>query len=174
MISLVFDTETTGLPLPMIAPLEKQPKIIELALTLVDNGKVIGSRSWLFNPGEPLSATITKITGLTDDDLAGKPTFAECLQEVMVPFKRSDITVAHNHNFDYSLMQFELMRCGCTDFPWPDLSMCTVQEYRHVMGFQPSLMVLYEHVMGKPLAQTHRAQDDVDALVELLIKEGAI
>jgi hypothetical protein len=30
---------------------------------------------------------------------------------------------------------------------------------------------LYEAVIGKPLAQTHRALDDVAALVEIIVKE---
>ena len=175
MISLVFDTETTGLPLPSVADLEKQPRIIELALSKIEDGKLISKHSWLINPEQKLEAVITKITGLTDDDLKDKPRFIEVAEEIADVFKSADVLIAHNAPFDVSLLAFELKRAGIeNEFPWPAETLCTVQEFRHLFGFHPSLQVLYEKILGKELAQTHRAQDDVDALVEILMKEGIV
>lgn len=169
---LVFDTETTGLPLPRVADLNKQPKIIEFAVSKVVDGVFVSKHSWLIDPKEPLSAEINKITGLFDADLAGKPTFAEVLPEIIDVFQGVDELIAHNLPFDQSLLEFELRRVSCTDFPWPKGKVCTVQEYRHRFGRYVKLTELYESIMGEPLEQTHRAMDDVDALVELLIKDG--
>ena len=33
---------------------------------------------------------------------------------------------------------------------------------------------LYERIIGKPLAQTHRALDDARALHEILVKDGLL
>ncbi len=174
MISLVFDTETTGLPLPSSAPLDKQPRIIELALTLVEDGSVLGRNSWLINPQQPLEAVITKITGLKDEDLVDKPTFPEVYEEIKLVFSKANILYAHNAPFDVSLLTFELQRMKVDDFPWPQETVCTVQEFKHLFGYRPSMIKLYEKILGKPLAQTHRAQDDVDALVEILMKAGLL
>ena len=172
MISIVVDTETTGLTLPSVVDVDKQPQIIELACALIDNGTVIGEQEWLLNPGKPLSEEIIKITGITDDMLAGKPTFAEMLPELRALMARAHQLVAHNVSFDTALIRYELMRCRCDDFPWPEQTLCTVSEYMHEFGRRPRLTELYEKKIGKPLDQKHRAMSDVQAVIEILLKEG--
>jgi len=49
---------------------------------------------------------------------------------------------------------------------------CTVQEYHHLFGKRPKLTALYEHIIGRPLAQTHRALDDAMAVFEILDKDN--
>lgn len=171
MISLVFDTETTGLPLPSIAPLEKQPKIIELALQRFEDGKLVSKHEWLINPSEALTPEIVKITGITDADLEGKPSFKDLLEEIKVAFAGADFLYAHNAWFDTSLMNFELSRIECTEFPWPTETVCTVAAFQHLFGRRARLIELYHKILGKELFQKHRAQSDVDALVEILLHE---
>ena len=79
--------------------------------------------------------------------------------------------VAHNLPFDKAIIRGELARCGIEDFPWPERELCTVGLHRDAWGRNPRLVELYESVMGKPLAQTHRALDDANALVEIIQKE---
>jgi DNA polymerase III subunit epsilon len=172
MIALVFDTETTGLPLPNVADLDKQPRIIELALARVENGKVISEHEWLIDPECPLPAIITKITGLKDEDLAGKPKFREALGEIEDAFAGADVLIAHNAPFDTTLLEFELKRCARTGFPWPETTLCTVQEFMHLKGRRLKMLELYEMKLGKKLDQKHRALDDVRALCEIVIQEG--
>ena len=168
---LIFDTETTGLLAPSVSPLDKQPRIIELAVLRV-NGADASSASWLINPGVPISAEITKITGLTDADLKDKPTFAQLLPEIRQWFDGADFGVAHNAPFDTGMLRTELALAACADFPWPGETLCTVQEYRHLLGERAKLTVLYELLTGKPLKQTHRAMDDVMALHEALAADN--
>lgn len=171
MISIVLDTETTGLPLPSSAPLEKQPKIIELALSKLQDGVILEKMSWLINPEQPITAEITKITGLKDEDLVGQPNFEATLPWIVSAFEGVDVLIAHNLPFDRGMLQFDLRRCNkLEDFPWPLQEFCTVQEFRHLFGYRPKLTQLYEKIVGRPLAQTHRAMDDVDALVEILLE----
>ena len=165
---LIFDTETTGLPLPSSAPVEKQPRIIEIGLAMVSHGDVVMKFNALLDPEQEVSAEITKITGITNEDVKGKPKFKELLPELKKLFGAADFLVAHNANFDRSLLEFELVRAECDDFPWPKETICTVQEYKHLFGFNPRLVDLYQLKMGKPLEQTHRALDDVLAVVEIL------
>jgi hypothetical protein len=46
--------------------------------------------------------------------------------------------------------------------------LCTIAEYRHLFGKRMKLLDLYERILGKPLAQTHRANEDAMAVWEIL------
>jgi DNA polymerase III epsilon subunit-like protein len=125
----------------------------------------------LINPGEPLQDVITKITGLTDADLKDAPSFLAALPQIRRPFAAARCVVAHNLPFDKAIVRGELARNDLVEFPWPEREVCTVGLYREQWGRNPKMTELYEAVMGKPLAQTHRALDDVRALVEIAQKE---
>lgn len=170
---ILIDWETTGLTLHPDAPVHKQPKAIEFGGIALDpaTGAVVRELSQLINPGEPVSAEITKITGITNEQLVGQPTFAEFLPQLREFFLGGTCTVAHNLPFDKSILMHELKRLGVTDFPWPERELCTVGVYKDSWGRNPRLIELYPAVMGKPLEQTHRALDDVRALVEIFQKE---
>jgi DNA polymerase III epsilon subunit-like protein len=167
---VVFDTETTGLTLHPDAPLEKQPRIIEFGGVLLDpsNGQIVEECSIMIDPGEEITPEITKITGITNDDVRGAPKFVDALPQLRRFFAEGTAVMAHNLPFDKAMMRAELMRCDCRDFPWPAVELCTVGLYKEDWGRNPKLTELYEHVMGKKLAQTHRALDDVKALVEIV------
>jgi len=166
---LVFDTETTGLTLHPDAPLEKQPKIIELGAALLDeNGEVVETLSQLINPGEPVTDEITRITGITNDDLKDAPSFAEALPMIQQIFSEAFAVFAHNLPFDKAMLRNDLARIGCLDFPWPKQEYCTVGMHKEMWGRNPKLTELYEFATGQPLPQTHRALDDVMALVQVV------
>ena len=172
---MVFDTETTGLPLHPSAPLEKQPRIIEFGAALLSSkdGSIVEEANILINPGNlPLDPVITKITGLTDDDLKDAPLIREVWPQIVALFAKSRGVIAHNLPFDRSLVKFEMARLDSGEFPWPARELCTVGAFQEVWGRRPKLVELYEWSIGKPLAQTHRALDDVHALVEIVQKEG--
>ena len=179
MKAIVFDTETTGLLLPSTAPLDKQPFIIELGATSIDGRGRKASFQQLINPGFPLPAEIIKITGITDADLKGAPSFAAALPAFRKFFDKATHLIAHNAPFDVGMLTNDLRRVGVEDFPWPPNIVCTVQEYFPMFGRRPKLIELYQKILGKPLPQTHRALDDVAALVEIieadefLVKIGA-
>lgn len=171
--TIVFDTETTGLLLHPHAPLERQPRIINFGAILLDDGKVVGEESFLINPEQELSAEITKITGYVTADVATQPVFVELLPRIIAAFKGCDLMIAHNLSFDRGMLTNDLRRCfNVNEFPWPPKSLCTVELYREHFGHRPNLKKLYQHVTGKPLAQAHRALDDVKALVEIVQKDN--
>jgi len=176
MKAVIFDTETTGLVKPGLVDLDKQPKIIELGLVIVEKlphsgeWRIAEERNWLINPGEPITAEITKITGIKDEDVAGAPSFADLWPEFGPIFGECDIVVAHNLPFDKAMIDNDVKRTpegpAC---PWPAIQICTVQEFTHAFGHRPKLTDLYLRYMSKPLEQTHRASDDAKALAEVLL-----
>lgn len=171
--ALIFDTETTGLTLHPEADLGLQPRMIEFGGVLLSlrDGSILVEASILINPGEPLTEEIVKITGITDDLLKDAPPFAAVLPQIEMLFRSAQCVVAHNLPFDRAILRGELRRANRTEFPWPPREMCTVGLYKEAWGRNPRLAELYEFVMGRPLEQTHRALDDVKAMVEVIQKE---
>lgn len=175
MIALVIDTETTGLTKHPNSKDSIQPQIIEFGAAVVEDGVIIDTMDMLVNPGVPLLPIITKITGVTDEDLADQPPFRNIIGAIRPLFARADTLVAHNLPFDKGMLTFELKRCGhFADWPWPEYEVCTVQEHAEHFGYRPTMKKLYEYYFGSPLEQTHRALDDVGALVKIALAAGVI
>ena len=174
--SLVFDTETTGIPKHPNAAPESQPRIIEWGGVLVDSsGEVLEELQVLINPAVKLEPVITKITGLTDEDLVEEEGFATVAERLLRPlFAKADRLIAHNLPFDRTMMELDIERARLTAWPWPEQNLCTVQEHVPQFGRRMKLLELYAHYTGGPLEQTHRALDDVYALLEVCKHCGAL
>lgn len=186
MKTLIFDTETTGLPI-YEAPLDKQPRIIELGGMIHDPATTevgIAQYTQLVHPGCDITAEITKITGITNEDLIWQPDFITAWNggvdkkgALLLGFKDfihgCEVLIAHNAEFDVKLLSFELQRMELDpkDFIPPTV-ICTVAEFYHVFGRRAKLTELYERIINQPLRQTHRALDDVRALYEVCAKAG--
>ena len=184
----VFDTETTGVPIHPKARMDAQPAILEFGCALVDEeGNILKEINLLINPGVIPSnlpkrsnlidkAKIFKITGIDTDDLKDCPTFSEVLDQIRPFFEEADQLIAHNLPFDKTLMELDLKRAGIEsiEWPWPKIQICTVQEHVEEFGRFKKLTELYEHYTGTPLAQTHRALDDVHALIEVCKGAGVL
>lgn len=171
IITLVYDNETTGLLKPEVSDLSQQPKIIEFAVVAIDQSyDRLSEHSWLIHPGEDITPEITKITELKNEDLRGKPSFIQVLPEIEQVFLGKHRVMAHNLPFDWGMLTNELKRVGREyAFPYPPIQQCTVQLASDlIFGRRAKMTELYEKTLGKPLAQTHRALDDVNALVEII------
>jgi DNA polymerase III epsilon subunit-like protein len=167
---IVFDTETTGLIKSKSLPLPQQPHIIEFAAVKLDPSfEPYKEINFKCNPGIPLDKIITDITGLTDDDLKDAKPFSAYLNDLVEFFLGERTMVAHNCSFDHDMLQLELARLArTTKFPWPPVQICTVEATAHLEGHRLHMTELYAKAMGKPLAQKHRAMDDVFALVDIV------
>lgn len=180
---IVLDTETTGLLLPETADPAEQPRIIDLAAMKLcpRTGEELGRFQTLIQPGCPLPTEITKITGYTDADLAGAPTFAEVLPKFAEWMLGARAWCAHNMPFDRDMIWYELVRLDAQKrFPWPPRAICTAAMYGDEFGLRgangrprnPKLVELYKAKLGRELQQRHTAMADVEALVEVVRAEG--
>lgn len=173
MKTLVFDWETTGLPKHPAAKDSVQPRGIEFGGILIDEEfNELDTLELLINPHQPLEDVITKITGLTDNDLKDQPAFIDVAPAMEAIFAEADAMVAHNLPFDKTILELELARNGIDEWPWPKHEICTVQEHAEMWGFRPSLVVLYQHYFDEPPAQIHRALDDVRLLIDVYKRSG--
>jgi len=166
---IFFDTETTGLIKNLALPLSQQPRIIEIGCirepAVKDRPTTFDT---IFNPQVKLEPIITKITGLTDDDLADAPTFYEHIPELCDFFRGEDTMVAHNMPFDFRMMLMELQRENAEyKFPWPSNHIDTIDLAKKRYGGKfMKLQTIYEDLVG-PYEQKHRALDDVEMLMKV-------
>jgi DNA polymerase III epsilon subunit-like protein len=172
-IYAIIDTETTGLTKHPDVDVSQQPKIIEFGGILTDGVNVLEKLNFICNPivnGKPviLEPLITKITGLTNEDLSGEPEFKTYIPDLKNFLSKADVVIAHNMSFDRSLIFYEMIRMGLTldDISFPKIQWCTVEFTMPQFGYRRKLIDLYNMYCPKAI-QTHRADDDVLMLFEI-------
>ncbi|QNE05077.1 exonuclease domain-containing protein [Croceicoccus marinus] len=154
----VIDAETTGLAV-------ERHQIIELCVAIVqvnDAGRIVAVevvRSGLIDPGHPLTAEIVDLTGLTDQDIAGRSIDED---QVAAMLASCDGVVAYNAGFDRPFVEKMIGHvavpwgCAMADVPWRKL------------GFEPGPQGYLLNQAGYYMPSAHRAKDDVLALIQLL------
>lgn len=174
---IYFDTETTGLIKKGVKDLSKQPYIIDIGAVIVevneDGEEKIETFESLVKPPVNLEEKITKITKLTDDDLADAPAFADIIPELKKVFDNCNYLVIHNAAFDCGMLRNELKRNNAlTDFPKPKNVICTVEEFTPLFGRYPKLTEVWELVFHTTLDEKHRALSDAMDLYKICKHEG--
>lgn len=171
MLAMVWDTETTGLVENHSTRLSLQPEVIEVSCQVVDldTGDRGASLDLLIRPTRlPLPEKIVQITGITDEDLTGAPTFAACSNDVFSFVERQSLIVAHNLSYDMELLDLEADRLG-QKIAWPP-GICTVEQTIHLRGYRLTLADLYGLLFEEKFAGAHRARADVEALCRVAIE----
>jgi DNA polymerase III epsilon subunit-like protein len=169
MLTLVFDTETTGLPRCSAASLSVQPRLIEFAGILIgDDGEHVEEFETLIDPQQPLPEIITEITRLTDDDLRGKPHFRDVAPQITAMIEKASLAVAHNLTFDKDVIEMEFARCHIPLPRWPML-LCTAEETQHWKGHRLRLGDLYHMLFKETFSDAHRAMADTRALARVFV-----
>ncbi len=152
------DVETTGTS-------AAYGNIIEIGIIRVEDGVITDTYQTLIQPNRPLLPIITSITGITDQDLEGAPSF-ESVSGRIEELLRDAIFVAHNAPFDYSFVKTEFQRLGIR---WNAKSLCTVKLSRALYTSETAHnldALIKRH--GLPMKNRHRAYDDAYALIEFL------
>ena len=162
----IFDTETTGLLKPRASGLKSQPYITEIYIVQIDEDfKILKEMDTYVHIPVPVPSFITKITGITDADLANAPTFEQIIPELIEIFEGTTEMVAHNLSFDKAMVGNQLLRAGVKEFPFPPIETCTVMKSMCLEQRRINLTRLHELMMGTGFKDAHRAKSDVHALV---------
>jgi DNA polymerase-3 subunit epsilon len=103
---IVLDTETTGLNAKL------GDRIIEIGCVELASRRV-SERTFqaYLNPEREVDLGATRVHGLTREDLAAKPKFAEVAPQFL-DFIRGAELLIHNAEFDVDFLDMELERCG--------------------------------------------------------------
>lgn len=102
---LFFDTETTGL-----YP-ERGDRICEIALVRTVNGQVERTYDTLVYPEREIPADASRVSGITDAMVWGKPRFAD-IAPTILEMAAGAVLVAHNAPFDLSFLLVQFQEAG--------------------------------------------------------------
>jgi DNA polymerase III subunit epsilon len=138
-------------------------RITEIALLRVEGGEITEQFSSLVNPGAPIPYWITKLTGITNSDLAQAPYFDDIAENVH-RIMEGAIFVAHNVRFDFSFVKRQLESCGYVFRP---KLFCTVRLSRAIYPEHKghSLQKIIER-HSIEVNDRHRAYDDAKAIYD--------
>lgn len=153
----IVDVETSGTGL--------SDRVIEIGILRIEDGVCAETYRTLIDPERPLSSWITTLTGITESDLSGAPTFADVAHDV-ARLLRGAIFVAHNVAFDYAFIKGEFARL---DMFFETRCMCTVRLSRVLTprAKHHNLSALIRRHKLQCDAR-HRAFDDAHALWQFM------
>ena len=160
---VIFDLETTGLDLV-------KERIIQLSyIKVMPNGEEI-RHDYTINPEKPIPAEVTELTGISDADVAGKPTFKELAKTLEEEFKGCDFAGYNSNNFDIPLLAEEFLRAGI-DF---DFGKCRLIDACAIFRKMEkrNLAAAYKFYCGRKMEddfEAHRADQDTEATYRVLM-----
>jgi DNA polymerase-3 subunit alpha (Gram-positive type) len=101
---VVFDLETTGLD-------SRKDRITEIGAVILKDGAVAGRFQTFVNPGMQIPYEVSKLTGITDQDVADAPGQEQALRD-FIEFAGVRPLVAHNADFDMGFIAEGCRRAG--------------------------------------------------------------
>ncbi|MBQ8309771.1 MAG: PolC-type DNA polymerase III [Clostridia bacterium] len=164
---VVFDIETTGLSV-------QNCKITEIGAVKIKAGKVLDRFNTFVDPECPIPAEIVKLTGITDEMVAGAPKYPEALRSFFdfigndTEKKPLPLLIAHNANFDIGFIRHFAKEAG---LPFENPYLDTVALSRHI---NPELKkhtldsIADAYHLGE--FNHHRACDDAEMLAMIYFR----
>ena len=165
----LFDTETTGLSFP-------RDEIIEFSAVVVEriNSQIVVTEEYdrliRLSPGNCVPPEITKLTGISNEDIAsrGIPKEQVCA-DIARMIAGNTLLLAYNAHFDLSFLYYLLLRHGDASIlkGKDKLDLLTVYKDRHSYPHKLCNAIEVYGLSGK-VVNSHRAIDDVLATVEVM------
>jgi len=154
-----FDLETTGINVT-------KDRIIDISiLKVMPDGNEI-NKTWRVNPGIPIPDKSSKIHGIYDKDVEGKPSFAQLANEINQFLDNCDLAGYNSNKFDVPVLVEEFLRAD-VDFDIRKRKLVDVQ----VIFFKKeprTLGAAYRFYCNKELENAHTAEADTIATFEVL------
>ncbi len=163
-----FDLETTGINVG-------QDHIVQICLYKVNPDGVCRTATHYVRPVDAKGETVhipeqtTQIHGITDADVADKPTFRELAPMIAEFIGDSDLAGYNSNKFDVPMLAEEFLRAGYP-FDIRKRHLVDVQNIFHKME-QRTLKAAYRFYCGKELENAHSADADTLATYEVLLAQ---
>lgn len=173
-----FDTETTGLWKNNLPPNHvDQPHLVQLGLILEDleADKIISKLDVIIRPDgwtiPPDSARLHGITQEIAEDCGVELVNACWLFRDLI--RRCDVIVAHNFEFDQSIINRGFVEAEVDVIPWSmrkvrctkeaSSSFCRLAPFRYGSWKWPSLEEAFQHFFGRDPVDAHTALADAES-----------
>lgn len=153
-----IDIETTGLN-------TQQDRIVDICVIKIHPNGTEETLNSVINPNIPIPIESTKIHGITDADVKGKPTFGEFAQKLINFIDDSDLG-GFETKFDLLVLESEFKRAGI-GYSGEGRQIVDVKSIYHKLEPR-DLNAAHLKYCGKPLKNTHRAHIDVRATIDVL------
>ena len=160
---VIFDLETTGLD-------AGRERITEIGAVLLREGQVVERFNTFVNPGKPIPANITHLTGITDDMVREAPGESAALQAFQ-EFAGDRVLVAHNASFDMGFVRARGAAFG-RSFPNPVLDTLALARAIYTDMRRHKLDTLAKK-LGIKLEGHHRAVNDAEATARIFLRMAA-
>jgi DNA polymerase-3 subunit epsilon len=157
---VVVDVESTG------GSPKRGDRLTEVAAVRMVGGEVVDCWESLVNPRRPIPPSVSRLTQITDEMVAGAPTFGELADELRGALEGA-VFVAHNVSFDWRLLQAEYERCKGGRLDGEVLCTLRLARKLHPELRRRSLGALADYY-SIGFEDWHRAGPDARATAELL------
>lgn len=160
---VVFDLETTGLDMV-------NDRVIQLSYIKVYPDGKESRGDLLINPGKHIPELVEKLTGISDADVADKPTFKQVAANLSNEFAGCDFAGFNSNHFDIPMLAEEFLRAGI-DFDFSKcrlIDACTIFKKME----QRNLAAAYKFYCGRKMEEdfeAHRADQDTEATYRVLM-----
>lgn len=148
---IVLDTETTGLSF-------QESRLIEISAARLRGREVVDRFDTFVHPGCPIPEEITRLTSITDADVASAPSAEEAVA-ALAEFTGGCPVIAHNATFDRTFIESVRGGVKVSDIWIDSLALSRIALPRLSSHKLSHLAELFDCA-----AVSHRANDDVDAL----------
>jgi DNA-binding beta-propeller fold protein YncE/DNA polymerase III epsilon subunit-like protein len=153
-----FDLETTG-----VNP--ARDRIVEISVLKIHPDGSKDEKTVRVNPGMLIPPGATKVHGITDEDVAGLPSFSHYSESLLEFFDGCDIGGFNAIRFDVPLLVAEFTRAGHS-FDLAGRSVVDPMVIFHI--YEPrNLTAAYQKYCGKTLEDAHTSTADVRAAAEI-------
>lgn len=159
---VVFDLETTGLDLI-------NDRIIQISYIKVWPDGREERADHFVNPGHSIPPVVVQLTGITDDMVSDKPTFATLAPHLAEVFRGCDFAGFNSNHFDIPLLAEEFLRSG-VNFDFAESRLIDVQTIFHKME-RRNLAAAYKFYCGRKMEddfRAHLANEDTEATYRVL------
>jgi DNA polymerase-3 subunit epsilon len=165
----LIDVETTGRDASV-------DRVVEVGVAISRNGVVIVRKNWLVNPGRPIPQEAIEVHKITDEDVKHAPIF-EAVAEEIGTMLLGCVPAAYNAAFDRAFLANEFARAGSSppapalrkDVEWIDPLVWArelqPEERSRALGEVAARL-------GIKLENAHRASDDAEAALQVLLALG--
>ncbi|MDY0343798.1 MAG: 3'-5' exonuclease [Lentimicrobium sp.] len=155
----VFDLETTGINVG-------KDKIVEISAIKINpdgSEEILDQR---LNPEMPIPPEVTKIHGISDEDIKDAPTFKAFAPQLLQFLGNADLGGYNSNKFDIPLLVEEFLRAEI-DFDIKGRRFVDVQNIFHKMEPR-TLKAAYKFYCNADLVNAHSALADTRATYEVL------